>query len=375
MAHPVQSFTEEITEHDRASYLKVVTTELTDAQRARILTPPRVYPRQDSILALHWHSEFVPLDMVTERIRATFPNSDLELIIPTDHNTINVLNGYAGAEVDCYSREFARKVQLLIHFEASRLANANVFKNMLSHTFRYRSSQLYEFIDTILEEKYEDRVQEAAATTGADDDLIRFVRTGTSKLRKLIDQNYAITPPEMLRNKIIKYYFDTLRDLYDDRYINRVQIFLQAIKRIVKRHFSFTHFYETHEIIEEVRYLGGGIIVPHPEQFWPILLADYDVDGYEVWNPQSREYTDFLINVVDRKNKRLHQGERPLLITMGDDCHMGEKAKDPQYQDTEKASREIGVQPAWDDLAVRKSLILANIDRRRVIEEYKNRLL
>lgn len=365
---------EEITDLDQAAYLRVVTTELTAEQRRRIATPTRVYPRQTCILGLHWHSEFIPLDLVVERIRATFPNSTDELIIPTDHNKLNVLNGYAGAEVDCYSREFETKVQLLVHFEESRVTEATVFRNMLSHTFRYRSSQLYEFIDTILESKYEDRLQEAAAETGADDELIAFVRTGTRKLKRMIDTNYSITPPEMLRNKIIKYYFDTLRDHYESRYINRAQIFLQAIKRIVKRHFSFTHFYETQEIIEEVRLLGGCIVVPHPEQFWPILLADYDLDGYEVWNPQSREYTDFLINVVVRKNRRLHSGERPLLITMGDDCHMGEKAKEPQYQDTEKASREIGVQPAWDDLAVRKSLILANIDRRRVIDEYRSRL-
>jgi hypothetical protein len=102
------------------------------------------------------------------------------------------------------------------------------------------------------------------------------------------------------------------------------------------------------------------------------LLADYDVDGYEVWNPQSREYTEFLINVVHRQNES--RGGKPILIFMGDDCHMGEKAKDPRYQDTAKASRQIGYQPAWDDPAIRKSLILANVNRRRVIEEYKSRL-
>jgi hypothetical protein len=178
----------------------------------------------------------------------------------------------------------------------------------------------------------------------------------------------------MVRNKIIKYFFDKLRDEYGDQYIDRVQVFLRAIKKLVKVNFSFTHFYETQEIIDEVRSLGGGLVIPHPEQFWPILLADYDVDGYEVWNPQSRDYTDFLINVVIRKNKRLGTGERPLLVFMGDDCHMGEKAKDPQYQDKAKAAREIGVQPAWDDMAVRKSLILAGIDRRSTIEAYKERL-
>jgi hypothetical protein len=53
---------------------------------------------------------------------------------------------------------------------------------------------------------------------------------------------------------------------------------------------------------------------------------------------------------------------------------MGEKAKEPRFQDREKTARELGVQPAWDDLTVRKSLILAGIDRARMIEQYKERL-
>jgi hypothetical protein len=120
--------------------------------------------------------------------------------------------------------------------------------------------------------------------------------------------------------------------------------------------------------------LGAGIVIPHPENFWPILLADLDVDGIEVWNPQSFEYTEFLVHVVNRENKTLLRGRRPLLVTMGDDCHLGEKLKDPAHQDEEKASREIGYQPPWDDLTIRKALIVANANRMNVIREYKSRL-
>jgi hypothetical protein len=119
---------------------------------------------------------------------------------------------------------------------------------------------------------------------------------------------------------------------------------------------------------------GAGIVVPHPEQFWPILLAEYDVDGYEVWNPQSQRYTDFLISVVNRKNRERTVTQRSLLIFMGDDTHMGEKIKEPKFQDKEKAGREIGYQPVWDDLNIRKRLIKAQVNISSVIDEYRLRL-
>ncbi len=366
--------TEEITDFDHDAYLRLVTVDLSPDQQKRIVEPPRVHFDQDAILAIHWHPEFVPMELITRRVAASFPNSDLELIIPTQHNRLECYNGYAGVEIDCYAKAFHRKVQFLVHFKEERVADADVFKKMLDHTFKYRSGQLDEYFDTILDSRYEDRLNEAAASTGANDVLVEFVRTGTHKLRKLVELHYNETPKEMLRNKLIRNYFDALRDICDDRTIGRAQIFLKAVKEIVKRQFSLSHFYEVNEFIEEIRSLGGGIIIPHPEQFWPILLAGYDVDGYEVWNPQSQEYTEFLINVVNRQNETSQRRGRPLLITMGDDCHMGEKVKEPRFQDREKASREIGVQPAWDDLAIRKSLIFAGVDRRRAISEYKSRL-
>lgn len=314
------------------------------------------------------------MDLIMQRVAAMFPESDRQLVIPTQHNQILSIGDYSGVEVDCYSPEFNRKVQLLVHFENSRLEKADVFRNMLAHTFKYRQSQLYDFIDTILEDSLEPRLMKAAAATGANQELIDFVRVETLRLKQLIEEHYSTTPPEMLRNKLLRNYFETLRPSAGDRLVDLAQIFLREVKREVKRNFELSHFYETQQVIEEVRSLGGGIIIPHPEQFWPILLADYDVDGYEVWNPQSREYTDFLINVVVRQNRRRAKTHRPLLIMMGDDCHIGEKVKDPALQDKAKAAREIGFQPAWDDVQVRKSLVLAGIDRRKMLEEYEDRL-
>lgn len=363
-----------VTEWDHATFLSLISTELSPEQQQRLVRPAIVCPRQQHVLAVHWHPEFVPMELIRRRIDATFPNRIDELIIPTQHNILMEYDDYAGVEVDCYSRGFNRKVQLLVHFERSRVEGATVFKHMLEHTFNYRSRQLFEFMDAIINPAHERKLSAAVREAGADDDLVTFVRVHTRKIRQLMHEYEAVTPPEAIRNKLLTNYVMALRDLYDERLVARARALLGSIKRVVKAHFSNEFFYSTEEVIEEVRRLRGGIVIPHPEQFWPILLADYDVDGYEVWNPQSREYTDFLVTVVNRQNRTLPDGHRPILIFMGDDCHMGEKAKDPAYQDAEKAGREIGVQPAWDDLAVRKSLIVANADRERVIRDYRDRL-
>lgn len=363
----------QLSEWDRATYKSLISEDLTEDQKERIAVPGAVYPRQEYVLAVHWHPEHVPMDVIEQRIEAMFPNCQDELIIPTQHNILLERKGFAGVEVDCFSRGFNRKVQLLCHFEASRVREADVFRSMLSHTFRYRSRQLFEFIDTVVEDAFEDRFRIAVEKVDADEELVSFVRFFTDKLKRLFLEYERETPPEAIRNKLLSHYFRTLRAHFEVELVRRAENLLRAAKQVVKANFSPDFFYNTEEVIEEVRGLGGCIVIPHPEQFWPILLAEYDVDGYEVWNPQSQEYTDFLINVVNRHNK-FHVGRKDILILMGDDCHMGEKTKDPRYQDPEKAGREVGVQPAWDDLSIRKSLIVASADRHSVIEEYRARL-
>jgi hypothetical protein len=296
------------------------------------------------------------------------------LIIPTQHNKITEYDGYAGVEVDCFSKEFNQKVQLLVHFKKEKVKKANVFKEMLEHTFKYRSKQLFELIDTIINPDQSDRLHKAVIETGVSDELVNFVKIHTRKLLKHIEDNDSIIPPEAIKNKILRNYFDELRVKYDDRVIDLSQVLIKQVKTIVKSNFNFMYFYRTREIIEEARSLNAGITVPHPEQFWPILLADYDLDGIEVWNPQSRRYTEFLIKVVNRKNKAVGKGGRKLLITMGDDCHLGEKVRSPHLQDPEKAGREIGLQPPWNDIDIKKNLILGKCNKECIINEYKARL-
>jgi hypothetical protein len=363
-----------LTETDEACFRAITSQELIPEQVRRIVTPLEVLPRQDEVLAIHWHPEYVPMDLIQKRIEATFPSKSCELIIPTQHNVLMEYGDYSGVEVDCYSHGFQRKVQLLLHFRTSRLESADVFKSMLDHTFRYRSGQLFAFLDMVTNTKFEDYLQLAAEETGVDEDVVRFSRIQAKKLQLLLDEHERDIPRDMIKNKLIREFLTVQADIFPESLVLRAQVFLKTVKRMVKENFSPTYFYRTSEFIEEARALGGGVVVPHPEQFWPILLADYDVDGYEVWNPQSQEYTEFLINVINRQNKARGVNDRSLLVFMGDDTHMTEKLKEPAQAEASKYYRDIGVQPAWDDLGICKSLIVGNASRARSIEEYRARL-
>jgi hypothetical protein len=365
----------EVTDTDMQMYRELVSTKLTAEQVRMIEEPERTYERQTSVLAVHWHQEFVPLEHIRVRVGRLFPNREDELIIPTQHNVLSSWDEHTGVEVDCYSAGFNRKVQLLVHFASSRVkGKADVFRGMLEHTFKYRTGQLFEFLDSIIDPKLQDRVDEAAAETWTDEDTVEFTRIHARRLKAMLESSVRETPPEMIKNKLIRDYLNGWRATYGDPLIDHVQVFLKALKMIVKRDFALDYFYRTEEVIEEVRGLGGCIVIPHPEQFWPVLLDDVDFDGIEVWNPQSFEYTAFLIDVVNRKNASRARADRPILITMGDDCHMGEKIKEPRSQDPVKAGREIGVQPPWDDPGMRKNLIVAKADRVNLIREYRARL-
>jgi hypothetical protein len=367
-----EEFSPEISAFDREAFQEVTETALTAEQAERVRRPPRIEPRQVEVLGVHWHPEFVPAPLIAERMAAMFPHRQTELIIPTQHNELLEWDDLAGVEIDCFSTGFNRKVQLLAHFSAAKAARANVLRSMLSHTREYRASQLFEFIDSILEPRWEERVRRAAAKTGAAPELVQFVRVHVNKLKRLLDEHLRELAPDMIKNKLVRNYLHAYRDRYPAEMIGRAQVFVRAVKNQVKAAFSPSYFYKTEEIIEEVRGLGGGLVIPHPEQFWPILLADYDMDGIEVWNPQSREYTEFLIHVVNQQN-RARNGRR-LLTFMGDDTHFGEKVLPPAYQEPDKAGRELGLQPAWDEPAIRKGLCIAGVNRRNIIEEYRQRL-
>ncbi|MDR3641256.1 MAG: hypothetical protein P4L39_08025 [Humidesulfovibrio sp.] len=359
------------TEEDERAFFAITGTTLTAQEEEFIATPAEVLPRQERVLAVHWHPEYVPLPLIRRRVEATFPGCAQSLIIPTQHNEIITYGEFAGVEVDCYSSGFNQKVQLLLHFRAERRERAGVLEAMLAHTARYRSSQLFEFLH-VLSGRDEARLTSVAADTGAAEETIRFARLHAVKLLALLDRHLGSLPVDILKNKLVRGFLDAQRARYGDRLVTRVQAFVQAVKLRVKAQFPMQYFYRASEVIEEARGFGAGIVIPHPEQFWPILLADYDVDGCEVWNPQSQRYTEFLIDTLARKNRK-GWTERPQLVFMGDDTHMSEKLRNPD-KTSDKVQREIGVQPAWDDIGIRKRLLASGMDRARVINEYTARL-
>jgi hypothetical protein len=369
---PLADYPPGVDDGDRELFAAVTSTALSPEQEARILAPAQVYPEARSVLAVHWHPEFVPLDLIRARIEATFPNKVEELIIPTQHNELLSYGPWTGAEVDCYASGFDQKVQLLVHFENSRVAEASVLRSMLAHTATYRASQLHEFLRAVT--KPDSLVLERAVREcGADEELIGFARTVAAKISALLAERRDALPGGAIKNKLVRDFLDGLRPRLGDTAVNRAQALFKSVKEGVKAAFSLKHFYRATEVIEEVRGLGGGVVIPHPEQFWPILLGGYDVDGVEVWNPESQRYTDFLIRIISEKNREKPRARR-LLVFMGDDCHMGEKAKHPSVQNPAKASRQIGVQPGWTNLAVRKMLMKADMAKETVIAEYKARL-
>jgi hypothetical protein len=359
---------------EKQAFLTAVSADLNEDQVREITEPAIIFPIQQEVLAVHWHPEHIPFSMLEKRINRLYPDAVNTLIIPTQHNSLMEYRGYAGLEIDCYSPEFDRKVQLLLHFTAAKAAVADRIRVLAEHTFRYRAKQLFEILHTLTGPADDEKLLNAAAQTEAETPVIEFVRAYCIKLIKLISNYESLIKPDFFKNKLIRDFFDELRGVYDSHVINLAQIFIKAVKENVKAVFSPKYFYKTQDVISEARACGGCVVVPHPEQFWPILLADYDVDGYEVWNPQSRQYTEFLIGVVAKQNKYRRNSSRPYLVFMGDDTHFGEKVKKEGFRDAAKASREIGVQPAWEDLDVRNILKVSGISRLQTINDYRQRL-
>jgi len=164
VAAPLPGLSPEISAPDEQRFFKVISSELTAEEELRIVTPDKIFKRQEEVLAVHWHPEFIPLELIARRLEFLFPDRKQELIIPTQHNILMEFNGYSGVEVDCYSSGFNRKVQLLVHFQSARVEEAGVFKNIFEHTFKYRSSQFFSFLQALTRSRA-DWLEEAARAT------------------------------------------------------------------------------------------------------------------------------------------------------------------------------------------------------------------
>ncbi len=360
----------ELCEEDWACFRRLTSVELSEAQRRLAARPDRTEPEAEEFMALHWHPEWVPLELIDERLRLAFPEAVRFLAVPTQHNKILSFRGWAGVEADVYDRAYGLKVQLLIHFPADRLPRATALHDMLERTWLYRSRQLMDILEALgTEEQWRE-----AAVGPLGLEAAGLARVSALKLKALIEQSGLMGGPasEMLKNRLLPD-FIAARQGEDSPLLAAALAVVKAVKKKVKARLRPEAFYSPQELIEEARGLGAGVIIPHPPQFWPILLSDLDVDGWEIWNPSTPNHSLFLLQALTKSNES-RRGRRQLLAFMGDDTHMSAKLRPGGGTEKDSASREIGFQDPWFEPAVASALSACGQSRSRTLSEYAARM-
>jgi hypothetical protein len=338
-------------------------------QEARLATSPTMVDESErEVFAIHFHPEWVPMRLLEERIRRAFPNARGRLAIPTQHNILQGLDGFAGVEVDCFAREYGVKVQLLVHLRADRLLKGGAFAAMVERTFRYRALQLLDILEQLVDP---DRAMgRAVEALGPDPATSGLARSFALRLRRMIEDSEVLGTPraEMLKNRLLPDYIKR-RWAGGPEGLERLLAFIERVKALVKARVVPGRLHTPRELIEEARALGAGVVIPHPPRFWPALLDDLDVDGWEVWNSSTPDHAPFLIDCLARKAG----ARRPLLAFMGDDTHMSSKIRPEAPAKKGSDKTEIGFQP-WDDPLLREAMRAKGQSRERTYSEYLSRI-
>ncbi|MFI3272612.1 MAG: hypothetical protein R3Y11_11020 [Pseudomonadota bacterium] len=382
-------------EQDTALFQRLIDTTLTQEHVDELITPQYTYAEEKEFLAIHWHPQHVPLDLVKQRFDALFPNvaeAD-RLIIPTEHNVLHGWGDYAGVEVDCADHKMKLKVQLLLHFKVDAVGcvreelgdtagedkgKAHTLRTMLDHTARYRTKQLRHLLETAANPEapqHQHRLERAVRASSATPQIVDFVSAQAHKLLHLLGTEVDAPTTDERRSTLLRDTVEAQRATLGPLFTAQVHAYTKALRGRVKAEFPLDFFYTAQECIEEARALGAMVTIPHPEQFWPILLANYDADGVEVWNPQSKRHTDFLIATITETNRRrAKSGKRkPIIVTTGDDCHVGEMVQQ-LVSDHQRPVRELGVQGAWSDDNTLEALHEAGISRQSIMRAVRERL-
>ena len=350
---------------------------LDSAKRKLLSEPSQSFENQQEVLAIHWHPEFIPLDLAEKRLKSLFPRQEKSLVIPTEHNIILTMGEFAGVEVDCRVPQFYYPVQVLIHLSSHKLKEerSSKLQAMVAETFEYTVDHFWELLLALCDREHRRRREEIRRESCFGSDTVSFVVERVKELKSLLDDCGEAIPRRALRSKLIYAYFQLLRSYYDPLKIKGAKLFLSKLKESMKAQRHWDRYFTIHEYIEESRLLGGASIIPHPEKFWPILLLDLDVDGYEVWNPQGGDYTEFLMSVVQEKNERLSSRELPFLATVGDDTHLGYKLHSLSSSTAQDGScREIGRQAPWERAKTRVLFQRNEMSRSKLIDEYRLRI-
>jgi hypothetical protein len=348
---------------------RLTSVDLSEEEIRRVTRPDRAAPEAERFLAVHWHPERAPLELIGQRLKAAFPKARDSLIIPTPHNQVAVYGPYAGVEADAYDPGYGLKIHLLFHFSAGRLPRAGVFLDMLERTYRYRARQLLEILDCLAGPALLDVPGLPSGDLGLE--ARKLARFCALRLRELVDRSGLIGTPrdELLKNRLLPDFMDALAG--EDPRLPPALGVVKAAKKKVKAAFQPANFYSPREIIEEARALGAGVVIPHPPFFWPVLLDDLDVDGWEIWNSSSPRHVEFLARALARANQA-RGGRRRLLAFMGDDTHFSSKYRPPPGGGPD--GRELGFQDPWADPAIDKILAETGQSLAGTLAEYRARL-
>ena len=355
---------------DLAVFERLTSIGLSEAERRLAATPDRRALGEKRLLALHFHPEWVPLGLVEARLAKAFPDADDALVIPTQHNQIMALGEFAGVEADVYAPQYGEKIQLLIHLRSDKLERAETFRGMMESTFRYRALQLLEILEALTNP--DEAMSAEVKKAGLDSQALSLASSFADRLGRLIEESGVIASPRsaMLKNRLLTDFMQELGGPCEKSLLGKALSVVKLVKSMVKKRFDPKRFHAAAEVIEEARSLGAGVVIPHPPQFWPALLDNLDIDGWEVWNPSTPKHTLFLIDVLSRTKGR----KRPLLAFMGDDTHMSSKIRPDVMEDKSYREREIGFQPPWKDPEVAAALKELGQSRERTMDEYRSRI-
>ncbi|MDR2405224.1 MAG: hypothetical protein LBE27_02520 [Deltaproteobacteria bacterium] len=361
----------EIDDEDWIIFNSLTNVKLSKDEVERAIMPDQVDEGEKDILAIHFHPEWVPMNLIEERLKNAFPNAKSRMVIPTQHNLIQGLDGYAGVEADVFAPDYNLKIQLLIHLQSKKLKKATKLKSMIEQTFQYRALQLLDYLEQIVNPDI--LMQKEIKKLGASLEVMEAAKFYAQKLRLMIGESVIASSKraEMLKNRLLTdFILIKGAPVLAPPMMEKIMIYAKQVKNLVKARLNPNRFHHAKNLIEEARSHGAGIIIPHPPRFWPVMLDDLDVDGWEVWNSSTPDHTTFLIDCLTRRKKK----KRDFLAFMGDDTHMSSKIRPDISTKKGSPKSEIGFQPPWEFPDVKNALKAANQSRKRTINEYLERI-
>jgi hypothetical protein len=233
----------ELNQWDQEAFERIISTELTEEQKARVVTPGLTFPGQKSLLAIHWHPEFIPSDLIAQRISACFRTARRSWSFPPSTTCLSRLGGLHWREVDCYAAGLIARCScccISIRTGWSGPPASRPCWSTRSNTGPGSFSNIWIrwlilFMTAVCRGPWPPpaRTRSWCASPGST----------AGKLKQLIEINQSIIDEETIKNKLLPDFFEELRAFYPERLINHAQSLLHAVKKIVKAQYNLTYFY------------------------------------------------------------------------------------------------------------------------------------